>query len=272
MLKTRIILVLVCALVVWGVFLLPKAVVENDSQLESGGGRDSSANKAKPNPHGAIAKNVGAKIKDLRIRYLFGSSKEKNAIFADSLANLYQQAGKFDSAAWFAEEASTFFNTKESFLKAGNNYYEAFTFAVSAEKQQELAKKARSFFAKVLEAEPKNPEVKTKMAMTYVSTSSPMQGIRMLREVLAEDPKNEQALFNMGMLSIQSGQYDRAIERLEQLIQVNPKHIQGQLLLGVAYVNKGDRSKARQQFEKVKKLDNDPSVQATADSYLKDLK
>jgi cytochrome c-type biogenesis protein CcmH/NrfG len=110
------------------------------------------------------------------------------------------------------------------------------------------------------------------MAMTYVSTSSPMQGIRMLREVLAEDPKNEQALFNMGMLSIQSGQYDRAIERLEQLIQVNPKHIQGQLLLGVAYVNKGDRSKARQQFEKVKKLDNDPSVQATADSYLKDLK
>ena len=73
-------------------------------------------------------------------------------------------------------------------------------------------------------------------------------------------------------LSIQSGQFDRAIERLEQLVVVNPKHLQGQLLLGVGYMNKGEMAKARKQFEKVKKLDNDPSVQATADSYLKDLK
>jgi Flp pilus assembly protein TadD len=74
------------------------------------------------------------------------------------------------------------------------------------------------------------------------------------------------------MLSIQSGQYDRAIERLESLIEVNPRHIQGNLLLGVAYMNKGNKAGAKQQFEKVKQLDSDPSVQATADSYLKDLK
>lgn len=98
-----------------------------------------------------------------------------------------------------------------------------------------------------------------------------MQGITMMREVLAEDPKNEFALFNMGMLSIQSGQYDRAIERFEELKAVNPNHVQGQLLLGVAYLNKGNKEKARQQFELVKKLDKDPAVQATADSYLKDL-
>ena len=139
-------------------------------------------------------------------------------------------------------------------------------------KQNALAEKTRSFFTKVLEAEPKNLEVKTKMAMTYISSSSPMQGILMLREVLKEDPENELALFNMGMLSIQSRQFDRAIERLEQLIVVNPRHIQGQLLLGVAYMNKGDKVKAKAQFEKVKQLDNDPAVQATADSYLNDLK
>jgi outer membrane protein len=98
-----------------------------------------------------------------------------------------------------------------------------------------------------------------------------MQGITMMREVLAEDPKNEFALYNMGMLSIQSGQYDRAVEHLEKLTSVNPNHTQGQLLLGVAYMNKGNKDKARQQFELVKKLDKDPAVQATADSYLKDL-
>src|SRR5882724_10518830 len=119
MLRTRIILVVVCALVIWGLFLLPKAVVENESQLESGKGPDSTATKTSANPHAPVSKVVESKIKDLRTRYLSGSKDEKNAIFADSLASLYQKAGKFDSAAWFAEEASTFFNTKESFLKAG---------------------------------------------------------------------------------------------------------------------------------------------------------
>jgi predicted negative regulator of RcsB-dependent stress response len=37
-------------------------------------------------------------------------------------------------------------------------------------------------------------------------------------------------------------------------------------------MNTGDKKKAREQFEKVKQLDKDPSVQATVDSYLKDLK
>jgi Flp pilus assembly protein TadD len=76
----------------------------------------------------------------------------------------------------------------------------------------------------------------------------------------------------MGMLSIQSGQHERAIERLEQLVEINPEHTQAQLLLGVAYMNVGQNRKAKDQFNKVKLLDKDPSVQATVDSYLKDLK
>jgi len=99
-----------------------------------------------------------------------------------------------------------------------------------------------------------------------------MQGIRQLRDVLKEDPKNELALFNMGMLSVQSGQNGKAIDWLRQLAEVNPNHVQGQLLLGVAYMNDSKNAEARQQFEKVKKMNNDPAVQATVDSYLKDLK
>jgi tetratricopeptide (TPR) repeat protein len=273
MVKTRIILIAVSAALISLLFLLPKVVVENESQLDAGTAiPDSSTPKIKANPHDRLSKDLAQKIKYLRARYLSGSQNKKNAIFADSLATLYSAAGKFDSAGWFSGEASSFFNTKESFLKAGQNYYEAFTFAVDAEKQKALAEKARYFFSQVLTTEPKNLDAKTKMAMTYISSSTPMKGILMLREVLEEDPKNEPALFNMGMLSIQSGQYDRAIERLRQLISVNPKHIQAQLLLGIAYMNKGDKTSARLQFEKVKQLDKDPSVQATADSYLKDLK
>ena len=268
MLKTRIILVLVVAALVWLIFLLPKSVVENESQLKG----DAPAEASKPVAHSEVPANIAKSIKNIRSQYIQGSPNQKNAIFADSLRSLYTQAGQFDSAAWYAEQAATFLNTTESFLKAGNSYYEAYTFAMGPDKQEQMAEKTRSWLGKVLATEPKNLEVKTKMAMTYLSSKAPMQGITMMREVLAEDPKNEFALFNMGMLSIQSGQYDRAIERFNELIAVNPAHVQGQLLLGVAHMNKGNKDKAREQFEKVKQMDKDPAVQATVDSYLKDLK
>lgn len=268
MLKTRIILVIVGALLVWLIFLLPKAVVENDSQLTEAAPAESGSTTA----HSDIPANLSATIRSVRGQYKEDLTNQKNAIFADSLRALYTQSGQFDSAAWFAEKAATFFNTTESFLKTGDSYYEAYTFAMEPVKQEQLAEKTREWLGKVLVNDPKNLEVKTKIAMTYLSSKAPMQGITMMREVLAEDPKNEFALYNMGMLSIQSGQYDRAIERLEELAAVNPNHVQGQLLLGVAYMNKGNKDKARQQFENVKKLDQDPAVQATADSYLKDLK
>lgn len=272
MLKTRIILFTVCALLIWLIFLLPKVVVENESQLAAGPETsDMNAEKTSA-PHASPSQDILKTIKELRALYVSGKEDQKNTIFADSLADLYMRAGQFDSAAWFAEEAATFFNTQESFMKAGNSYYEAYTFAMDPEKRNLLATKTRDFLGKVLEKDPKNHEVKAKMAMTYLGSASPMQGIMMLREILVEDPKNETALFNMGILSVQSGQYDKAIERLLALTEVNPNHVQGQLLLGVAYMNKGDKIKAKAQFEKVKKLDNDPSVLATVDSYLQDLK
>ena len=269
MLKTRIILIVGSAIIIWLIFLLPKVVVDNESSLKENPNDSSSATTE---VHTQVPDSILKNIRTLKGRLAESWPKEKNAIFADSLAGLYQIAGKFDSAAWFAEEASKFFNTAESWIKAGDLYYQAYTFAVDQTKQSELAGKAQGFYKKVLDANPKNLEIKTKLGMTYLSSPNPMEGILMLREVLAEDPKNEMALFNMGMLSIQSGQYDKAVERLEELVKINPNHTQGQLLLGIAWMNSGEKAKAKQQFEKVKQMDKDPAVQATIDSYLKDLK
>lgn len=269
MLKTRILLIVVSAIVIWLIFLLPKVVVDNDNTLTDNP-NDSIATQV--NAHATAPKEVLSTIRNLRLQIQKSTAIEKNAIFADSLVNLYQIAGKFDSSAWFAEEASKFFNTTESWIKAGDQYYQAYSLALDQAKQNGFAEKTREFYKKVLDANPGNLDVKTKMAMTYLGSESPMQGIKMLREVLEADPKNELALFNMGMLSIQSGQYDKAVERLEELVKINPNHTQGHLLLGIAWMNSGDKSKAKEQFEKVKQMDKDPAVQATADSYLKDLK
>jgi outer membrane protein len=268
MLKTRILLVVVSAIVIWLIFLLPKVVVDNDNTIAGNSGDSTS----QVTQHIQAPEEVLAEIRVLRRQVDESTTNEKNAIFADSLAKLYESAGNFDSAGWFAEEASKFFNTTESWIKAGDRYYQAYTLSVDLAKQKRFAEKTREFYGKVLNANPDNLDVKTKMAMTYLSEQNPMQGITMLREVLTVDPKNELALLNMGMLSIQSGQHERAVARLKELIKINPDHIQGRLLLGIALMNSGDRLAAKEQFEKVKQMDNDPAVQATVESYLKDLK
>jgi tetratricopeptide (TPR) repeat protein len=271
MLKTRIILVIASALVIWMIFLLPKAVVENESQLRNVDSTSSHKTTSAEKGHGEIPESITRSIKTVKSALSSSSSNQKNAIFADSLQSLYTQAGQFDSAARYGAKAATFFNTTESFLKAGNSFYEAYTFAMDGQKQKVLAEETRNWLGRVIKENPKNYEARIKVAMTYLTTG-PMQGIRQLRDILKEDPKNELALFNMGMLSVQSGQNGRAIDWLNQLAEVNPNHLQGQMLLGVAYLNSGKNKEVRAQFEKVKKMDNDPAVQAQVDSYLKDLK
>jgi tetratricopeptide (TPR) repeat protein len=271
MVKTRIILIAASAIVVWLIFLLPKAVVENENQLKSADSSSAKKNLPMPSGHTSASPALVSMIKEVKAAFQ-NSSDEKNAIFADSLQGLYAQAGQFDSAAWFGEKAATFFKTTESFLKVGNSFYKAYTFAMDPQKQKMLAEKTREYLGKVIEVNPKNYEVRINVAMTYLSTGGPMQGIRQLKDVISEDPKNELALFNLGMLSIQSGQNKKAIDWLKKLEEVNPKHIQGQMLLGVAYMNDGQSKEARAQFEKVKKMNNDPAIKDMVDSYLKDLK
>lgn len=232
MLRTRIILVAVSAIVVYLLFLLPKVVVENERSGATGD--TTQATQSTPRtPHQETPASLKSNIAATRRQFATAGQNQKSSIFADSLRSLYTRAGQFDSAAWFAESSASFLESTDSYLKAGNSYYEAYTFAVEPAKQQLMAAKTREYLGKVLEAEPGNMDAKTRVAMTYLSSGTPMQGIRLLREVLEADPRNEFALFNMGMLSIQSGQYDRAIERLVELLAVNPEHIQGQLLLGV---------------------------------------
>lgn len=270
MVKIRLLIIAVGAITIWLLFQLPKVVIENEVTLTGATVRDSIA--ANPSGHVEVPTELRRAIAEVKKEYANSTEKEKNAIFADSLSNLYRAANQFDSAAWYAERASETRNTVDSWMKTADNYYQAYTLALTPEGQKAYGSKAQEYYGKVLESDPDNLEARTKMAMTYLTSSNPMQGIMMLRDVLQKDPKNELALFNMGMLSVQSGQYDRAVERLEELVEINPGHIQGQLLLGVALMNLGEKERAKAQLEKVKQMDKDPAVQATVDSYLEDLK
>src|SRR5690606_31952602 len=206
-------------------------------------------------------------LENLIENYKSNVDNKKSAIFADSLAVVYRRYNKLDSAAKYYAIAAEKMPSKEALLKAGDAYYEAYTYAVAPERSQQLGERAREYYEKVLAQEGGEAllDVKANLAMTYIASSDPMKGIALLREILEKDPNHEGAIFNLGMLSIQSNQYDRAIERFEQLVGLDPENVQAQFYLGLSYFEAGRKTMAKKQFEKVKTLDSDPEIQAAAD-------
>ncbi len=287
--KHQIILLAVAVLLIGGLYALPKVMIENNEQsqlvdeeeelLEADEAtmqanlKPVDATTNQPDGHSRQTdETLVTHINSLRSRLQSSDNQEKNIIFADSLATAYELMRAYDSAAYYRVQLSEWDASPERWEAAGNTYYDAFRFSMDPESQKKTGANTRKYLNKVLDVEPDRLDLKNKVAMTMVSSSNPMQGIMMLREILEKDPQNEEATFNLGILSIQSGQHSKAAERFEALLERNPDHLQAQFYLGVSYFETGRKQEAREQFELVKARDNDPAVQATADSYLEELR
>lgn len=279
MLKTRIILLISAVVLVIIIYSLPKVVVDNDpNKMETSRNEEGTeietdaAAPASEDAHDlALSPKTQETLEILKEKLATSENIEKSVIFADSLAKLYLSVNKYDSAAKFLDIVAENNPNVESWRRAGNAWYEGFSFAMEPSKRSKMAENARMYFEKVLEVTPDNLDVKNKMAMTYLSTSNPMKGIMMLREILKQDPQNEKALFNLGALSMQTNQYDKAIEHFSNLVEFHPNNTQARFFLAVSYLETGKKDKAREEFERVKQLDKDPQVQATVESYLEEI-
>ncbi|GAB3653174.1 hypothetical protein GCM10028791_23130 [Echinicola sediminis] len=267
--KSQIILVAVVVVAIAVLYSLPRVVVDNADDSENISQEDTAASDSVMQAHSAnIPESERGAVSGLIAKMENAESKEKFTNFADSIAAFYQKSGIYDSAAHYLGRSAEKYPDQEAFEKAGNAYYEAFGFAMDQDKMAYLAEKTRTYLGEVLEKQPERLDLKTKVAMTHVSSSNPMQGIMMLREILEKDPQNEQALFNMGVLSMQSGQYKRAVERFEHLVGYYPENIQGQFYLGVSYFEAKQNNKAKKQFQLVKDMTEDPMILSSVENYL----
>jgi len=206
----------------------------------------------------------------LQFRYplqrLFQSLK-----FTDSLADAYFSATWYDSAGYYAAQAAEANPRLETWTKAANYHYEAFSFAMDGATQAAQAQLAAQYLNKVLEAEPNNLNIKAKLGMTYVVGENPMQGILLMRDVVEEDPTNVMAQFNLGMLSRQSGQTEKAVERFESVLALEPDNLQAMFFLGVSYQELGDDDRARQTYEELLDMTTDPAIVETVEDMLSDM-
>ncbi len=270
--KAQLILIIVGICTVAGLYALPKVVVDNEAGSTSVG--DSSVEKS---PSADVAGMHGNGLSSenrpeagrLKADLAAAENSSELSAAARSLAAIYQKEGLFDSAAYFLGEAvAANPSDLELVEEAGKAFYEAYSFALDKAKVENLAEKTRTYLNQVLEKDPSRLDLKTKVAMTYVSSANPMQGITMMREILEADPQNEEGLFNMGVLSMQSGQYKRAAERFEELVKYHPDNLQGQFYLAVSYFESNEKNKAKAQFGEVMKMTQDPMILESAQTYL----
>ncbi len=270
--KTQLILIILAVGAVIGLYALPKVVVDNKAgttAVEDPNAPETSKMEVSKMHENELSSDNRSQADQLKSTLASAEGSPEKIEAAKALASIYQNEGMFDSAAYFLGEAA-YLNPSDLALKeeAGKAYYEAFSFALDKTKVENLAEKTRGYLNQVLEKDPNRLDLKTKVAMTYVSSANPMQGITMMREILEADPQNEDGLFNMGILSMQSGQYKRAAERFEELIKYHPDNLQGQFYLAVSYFESKEKNKAKAQFEAVKKMTQDPMILESVQTYL----
>ncbi|MFC5270568.1 tetratricopeptide repeat protein [Adhaeribacter terreus] len=288
--RSQIVVIVVALVLVIGMFFLPKVVINKDDKKADLTGATANRDKAateedhsghdhapgehpsdEPAAHTAASKEQLQEIATLRNRFEIEQDANVKVSLAAELGQKYQQISKFDSAGYYYETVASIKPTEQNFEKAGDQYFEAFSFAATEERTKFLSEKVQAMYDKVLKANPDNLDAKTNLAMTYIAGPAPMKGIALLREVLEKDPNNEKAIYNMGYLSLQSRQFDKAADRFRKLVELDPKNVNGNFYLGVSLAETGKKAEAIEVFKKVKTLKNDPELHASVDEYLKKL-
>ncbi len=268
---SKIIVTVVALILVVVLYLLPKVVVDNEQQENVDAISEPATADMAESHQRSLSEEEESAISNLKEELGFSENPEKSANFADSLAGLFTELNYLDSAAFYYGKAAELEPGMSRWLKAGESYFEAYSYAVESQEQQQLGESARQYFKLALDQDPGLNDVKAKTALTYLP-QQPMQAVMLLREVVENEPSNELGLYNLGLLSLQSQQFDKAVERFKALTESHPEHLEGQFYLAVSYFENGERDRAREQFEMVKALDPDPEVLTTVEEYLEKLK
>lgn len=258
--RQQIILSVGALLAVILLYQLPRVVVENETTVEV-------------ETHDfSISDEDEATFISLRQQLKESTDIKKSINFADSLAKLSLKYQLTDSVASYARLILSIDGSREGVAKASMIYYQAFQTATDPEESKELALKARDGFEALLVEDPQNNFLKNKLAMTLMTTETPMAGVQMLREVLASEPENREAILNLGLLAIRSRQFDRAEERFINLLELDSTDYEAQFYYGVSLSEGGKTEEAKAVFEKlVSTSDADPALKATASSLIKEL-
>lgn len=298
----QLVLVAAALALAGGLFVLPKGVMkpkESKAELSKnaaktanrdGGGMATNGSKTEassgpvpatakenkgPNaaaPHTTTSPAQRQELTRLLAEFKAAPNATAKVTVATTLARRYNDVERFDSAGYYLEQVAQAKPSAQSWQRAADAYFQAFSFAATDERVKLLGGKAQELYTKVLKEQPGNLDAKTNLGMAYMASANPVKGIALLREVLEADPRNEKAMYNMGILAVQSNQYDKAVTRFQDLVKVNPKNVNGQFYLGVTLARTGAKEEAKKAFLTAKSLSSDPALAASVDEEVAKLK
>lgn len=157
------------------------------------------------------------------------------------VSDIFGTESLFDSSAYYMNMAADKSQNLDLRAKAGDLYFQAYNMSLDPVQREELGERARENYDTILAVNPRDLHARTNKAMTYVSSSSPMQAISLLRQVLDDEPKYVPAIMSLGALSMQSGQYDKAVGRFKEVLAIDPNNLRGKLGLGYSLIEVGDK-------------------------------
>lgn len=245
----------------------PKTVVKKEVQAVQS--QNSEKSKTVENqPHRLSAEN-SQRLEDLKKQLT--AAQNKNEILGQ-IAQVFLNESVFDSAGVYFETIANTDGSLKNWSNAGDAYFQAFNIALTQQKVEKNAEKARFCYQKVLEMAPQNLHVKTNYAMTFVKSESPMKAITMLREVLDQQPDYIPAMMSLGGLSMESGQYEKAVQRFENVLKIDPNNVNAKLGIAYSSIELGKTSVAKDILTQVLKSDIDPIMKDEITKTLNSLK
>ncbi len=190
----------------------------------------------------------------------------------NQIAEVFAKESVFDSAGHYLQKIAEIQPSADAWTKAADAYYQGYSLALNSNRIERAIEKTRFSYNKVLESDPQNLHAKTNLAMTYVTSDSPMTAIGMLRDVLDTNPNYIPALMSMGALSMQSNQFEKAVSRFTQVLRISPGNVNARLGLAYSLIELDKKQEARRLLDEVLKEDIDKVLRDEVTKTLNSLK
>lgn len=212
-------------------------------------------------PIAEIEMNLPLQLTDsLRAESFKGLSKEWNSLNQFAIGGVY------------AQKVAEILKTEDSWSIAGTTFGIGQKRATDKETRKFCIEQAVSAFNKAIEINPNEIQHKINLALIYVETEQPMQGIGMLRELNQKEPENTSVLLALGQLSVRSGQYDKAIERYKQVVKIEPNNLRAYYAVAQIYQSLGKVQEAIEAYNKCLAISDDETFKSEIQQNIKKLK
>jgi len=185
-----------------------------------------------------------------------GDVKDQKIKIYHQLAHFWSDTARiFEPYAWYEAESARLENSEKSLTFAA----QLFLSSLQEDQQSDAqltkwkALQARDLFERSLKINPNNDSSKVGLGGCYLFgniSSTPMEGINLIREVTQRDSTNVYAQMMLVQGSLVSGQFDKAITRLQSVNRMRPDNIEAILLLADLYERNNDKATAISWYKK----------------------